>query len=285
MSTPLKLNVTFWDMQDKPNNGYAKNPGPVQKKATIFSSLLSKYFNPLPVKIGIGLSVLFLIWLFDSADTIGAALPFLAVAGVHFWHSVFYRNQLTDKMSHFLLCANVLAEVVGGSVSSGFGIWSIIHFAIIFLTCAVVGQESTMALYAGSRLFLWACLPWFPDNVRTVLCYASILAGTIAAKYFETFMITQILSELKLSTPRRRRTSNNTIYNAYKLRRTSLPALGGSNKGVHHSFAYQEIKSTLLNSQFSYFRWVSATNHLPGKKTIPLSDKMVFYLLNVKLGK
>ncbi|GFW25750.1 uncharacterized protein TNCV_1310111 [Trichonephila clavipes] len=237
MSTPLKLNVTFWDMPEKPNNGYGKNLGLVYKKR-LFDSL-SKYFDPLLVKIGIALAAFFAAWFLNVTRMAGTVLPFFAVAGVHFWHSIIYRNRLTPQMSHGMLCVNVLAEIAGGSLSPGFGVWTLIHSVILCLTGLIIGQKATLTLYAGCRLFLWSCLPWIPDSSRTVMCYTSIILGTIAAKYMEAFLITQVLSEMKLSTPRRRRTSNNTIYSIYKMRRTSLPALGGSNKTVHPSLGYQ----------------------------------------------
>ncbi|GIZ01889.1 uncharacterized protein CEXT_652411 [Caerostris extrusa] len=234
MSTPLKLNVTFWDMPDRSNNGYAKNSGQVFSKKT-----LAKYFNPLPVKVSIILVALSVVWVLDATRMIGTVLPFLAVAGVHFWHTVLYRGRLTAEMAHLLLCASVLAEIVGNSVATCFGIWTVIHSGILMLTGILVGQEPTLILYASCRLFLWVCLPWMPDTVRTVLYYASIVMGSLAAKYLEALLVGQIVSDMKPPTPRRRRISNNTVYNVYKMRRTSLPALGGSNKAVHHSFGYQ----------------------------------------------
>lgn len=246
MSTPHKLNVTFWDMADKSNNGYASKITDKNKK----SNFLSTKKWHITAYAGIGCAICLMTCLLDIAFLASVTLPFLAVAGAHFWHAIIYKGSLSNEISHGLFCASVLGEVLGGTVVTGFGNRTVIHLLVLILTGIILGQEPTLIMYAGSRLFLWSCLPWFPEVLRAILLYVSALGGVIGAKYVESVFISNLVSELKMTTPRRRRTSNHTLYNIYKIRRTSLPALGGSNKSVHGAFGFQVrhcLHSIILN--------------------------------------
>lgn len=247
MSSPHKLNVTFWDMADKPNNGYASKITDKNKKS---NSLSNKKWH-VTAYAGIGCAICLMTCLLDMAFLASGILPFLAVAGAHFWHTIIYKGSLSNEISHGLFCASVLGEVLGGTTVTGFGNRTVIHLLVLILTGIILGQEPTLIMYAGSRLFLWSCLPWFPEVLRAIMLYVSALGGVIAAKYVESVFISNLVAELKMTTtPRRRRTSTNTLYNIYKIRRTSLPALGGSNKSVHGAFGYQVrhcLHSIILN--------------------------------------
>lgn len=247
MSTPHKLNVTFWDMADKSNNGYASKITDKNKKLNL---LLTKKWH-ITAYAGIGCAICLVTCLLDMAFLASVTLPFLAVTVAHFWHNIIYKGSLSNEISHGLFCASVLGEVLGGTVVTGFANRTVIHLLVLVLTGIILGQEPTLMMYAGSRLFLWSCLPWFPEVLRAILLYVSALGGVIAAKYVESVFISNLVSELKMATaPRRRRTSNNSLYNIYKIRRTSLPALGGSNKSVHGAFGFQVrhcLHSKVLN--------------------------------------
>lgn len=222
-------------MADRPNNGYATKISDKSQKS--YKTYLSKH--RLALYAGTGAAVCMLTCALDMTLLTSVTLPFLAVAGVHFWHSVLYKESLSTELSHGLFCASILGEVLGGTVVTGFANRTVIHMLVLMMTGVLLGQEPTLLMYAGTRLFLWSCLPWFPEVLRAVLTYASALGGAIAAKYVESVFMSKITSEVKLATPRRRRTSNNTLYSVYKIRRTSLPALGGSNRSVHQAFGFQ----------------------------------------------
>lgn len=221
-------------MADKPNNGYATK---ITDKNRKFNSFLPQ--NRYVTYAGVGLFICLLACALDMTLVASVALPFLAVAVVHFWHAAVYKASVSHEMSHGLFCASILGEILGGTAVTGFASRTAIHLLVLMLTGVLLGQEPTLIMYAGSRLFLWSCLPWFPEILRAILAYASAFGGVIAARYVENVFITNLVAELKLATPRRRRTSNNTLYSFYKMRRTSLPALGGSNKSVHNAFGYQ----------------------------------------------
>ena len=242
MSTPHKLNVTFWDMAEKSNNGYASKITDKNKKSNFLST--KKWHTA--AYAGIGCAVCLLTCFLDMTLITSVTLPFMAVAGVHFWHAIIYKGSLSNEMSHGLFCASVLGEVLGGTAVTGFASRTVIHLLVLMLTGIILGHESTLITYACSRLFLWSCLPWFPEALRAILSHVSAISGIIAAKYVESVFISNLVSEIKLTTPRRRRTSNNTLYSIYKIRRTSLPALGGSNKSVHGAFGFQVRHCLLL---------------------------------------
>ncbi|XP_035232307.1 uncharacterized protein LOC118204097, partial [Stegodyphus dumicola] len=238
MSTPHKLNVTFWDMTNKPNNGYAARIPEIIHENPVLDPFL-KPIRRLPLRITLASVFCLLACCLDVSRLVGIALPFAVVAGAHFWYAILHRNRLTPELTHACLCASIFGEIVSGLAVDGFGCRTIIHTGFILLPSLFIGLEPTLFLHAACRLFLWACLWWILDPARAVLCYASALVGLVAAKYMETLLLVQILSDLKLSTPRRRRTSNNNLYCVYKVRRTSLPALGGSNKSSHIAFGFQ----------------------------------------------
>lgn len=235
MSTPHKLNVTFWDMPEESNNGYDTKSESL-KKAVL--DPVCEFLRPLPIRFCFFAGLLLLAW---ASDVTGFVLPFVAVAAVHFWHAVFHRGKLSSELNHALFCASLFGEIAGAGFEFAGSFWirTGIHSAVLALTSLLLGQEPTLMLYAGCRFFLWLCLPWLPGSARILLGYSSAVLGAMAAKYVEVFLMAQILPDVKLSTPRRRRTSNNAIFNVYKMRRTSLPALGGSNKSSHHPFGYQ----------------------------------------------
>lgn len=228
-------------MVDKPNNGYATKISENPQKTNLS---LTKY--RITLYAGIGSAICLITCALDMAWLASIILPFFAVAGIHFWHAVILKGSQSSEMSHGLFCASIFGEILGGTAVSGFANRTIVHLLVLMLTGVLLGQEPTLIMYAGSRLFLWSCLPWFPEALRAVLSYASALGGLIAAKYVESVLTTKITSEIKFAAPRRRRTSNNTVYTVYKMRRTSLPALGGSNKSAHHAFGFQVSKDAFL---------------------------------------
>lgn len=249
MSTPHKLNVTFWDMAEKPNNGYTTKI--TNEKSKKYKSIITNRRFVLYAGVG---SV---ICLLTCAPMVASAiLPFFAVASVHFCHAIINQESISNEMSHGLFCASVLGEIIGGATSPGFASRTAIHLLLLMLTGVLLGQEPTLLMYAGSRLFLWSCLPWVPEVMRAILSYASVLGGVIAAKYIENVFVTKIIAEIKLAAPRRRRTSNNSLYNLYKMRRTSLPALGGSNKSAHHAYGFQVRQTSYLYLRFRNGRFI-----------------------------
>ncbi|XP_054706537.1 cGMP-inhibited 3',5'-cyclic phosphodiesterase 3A-like [Uloborus diversus] len=227
---------------DKPkNNGYAVNiPENINTNSKEFYRPLfwfSVACVPLLLLISAG---------YGSAliCTSNVALPFAAVASVNFWHGIINRGK--DWFTHAVFCASVFGEIIGASVTVSYCCPSLIHISILGITGFILGnQKLTTGLFATCRLYLIASFPWMPYLIISILCHACILAGRISAKYVESHLTSQIAADLKLSTPRRRRTSNNTIYNIYKVRRTSLPALGGSNKSPHHGYGFQGSASTV----------------------------------------
>lgn len=228
-------------MADKSNNGYASKITDKNKK---LNALSTKKWHAAAYA-GVACAVSLLTCFLDMTLLTSVTLPYMAVAVVHFWHAIIYKASLSNEMSHGLFCASIIGEVLGGTAATGFASRTVIHLLILMLTGIILGHESTLIMYAGSRLFLWSCLPWFPEVLRAILFHVSCLVGNIAAKYVESVFISNLVSEIKLATPRRRRTSNNTLYNIYKIRRTSLPALGGSNKSVHSAFGFQ-VRRCLL---------------------------------------
>ncbi|KAG8178296.1 hypothetical protein JTE90_026267 [Oedothorax gibbosus] len=231
MSTPHKLNVTFWDMPEEEIDKPLDIKSGVKK---VILEPIGRFLRPHPVRFGLSAALLLLSWL---ADVAGFVLPFLAVAAVHFWHATLQRGKLTPGLTHAIFCASIFGEILSAAAVDNFWLRTGIHSSVLFLTSLFVGKEPTLMLYAGCRFFLWASVPGVPDTARGLLGYACAVLGTMAAKYVEVFLMAQILPDLKLSAPRRRRSSNNTVFNVYKMRRTSLPALGG--KASHHPFGYQ----------------------------------------------